>query len=96
VVLSDESHKPAQRLVTFLFRQVVDLLHMVPDGEHALPARDGIGPNHRMHRSELCADVFRGAPWSSVDAEVVLGRSLVEERLRVSRRQRFEKSLVWR
>lgn len=51
---------------------------LVPGPEQALPARDGVGANHRVRGSEVKACVLRRAAVLVNELEVVFGGYLVE------------------
>ena len=46
VVPDDEVEEPVQQFGGFVFRQIVDLLHVVAKGEEGLPSRDRVRSNH--------------------------------------------------
>lgn len=71
MILHDQLHKPIQKAARFFFRQPVDVLDVVADGEHGLPTGDGVRADDRVHGLEDVADVLGGAAGGGVHLEVV-------------------------
>lgn len=67
-------------------------LHVVADGEHALPARHRVRAHDGVDGLEDLAHVLGRAPGRRVHREVVARGRLVEGRLRVVPRQRVEEA----
>lgn len=94
VILHDQLHEPLEEVLALRLAHLIDALGVVADGEDALPARDGIGANDRVHGFEVGADVERVAALGGVELEVVLGGGFVEEGLCVGGGEGFEEFLV--
>lgn len=94
VVLDNELHEPLQRTLGLLGRELVDLLHVVADGEDGLPACDRVGVDHGVDGFEDFADVFGGAARLAVDFETVFFGGFVEGGLGVGGCEGFEELLV--
>jgi hypothetical protein len=83
MVLRNELHKPLEQVPALVLGKIVDLLHVVPDGEDALPSGYGVCAHDRVDCFEDFADVFGRAAGAWVDREVVLVCDLVEAGLGV-------------
>jgi hypothetical protein len=83
MVLRNEFHKPLEQVSALVLGEVVDLLHVVSDGENALPPGYGVCADDGVDCFEDLADVFGRATGARVDGEVVLVGDLVEAGLGV-------------
>jgi len=87
MVVDNQPHKPIQKALALRVGQRVDALHVVGHREHAAPARDRVRADHGVRRAQLLADVLGRAAHAAVQRKVVVGRRLVEARLRVRCRE---------
>lgn len=94
MVLSDELHKPFQRMLALFLGQTVDVLYMVADCEYGFPSCYRIGTNDRVNCSQVVAHIFRSTARLGVQLEVVLFGGLVEFWLRVCGSEIIEKLLI--
>lgn len=85
MILHNQLHKPIQRLPALLFRQPIDLLHMMTDRKYRVPSRHRIRPNDRMNGRQVFAYVLRSTARLTVDLEPVFFGAGVEAWLRVCR-----------
>lgn len=94
MVINYKPHEPVKQRAALLLRQAVDALHVVADGEDALPAGDGVGADDGVRGGKVGADVLRGAAGFRVELEAVVGRGGVEEWLGVGGGEGLEEALV--
>jgi hypothetical protein len=94
MVFHNQLHEPLQQVLALGLADLVDPLRMVADGEDALPSRDRVGADHRVHGFEVRADVERVAAFGRIELEVVLGGGFVEDGLRVGGGEGLEELLV--
>ena len=94
MIFHNQSHKPFQQRFRFQWRYVVDVLHVLTDGEDRLPPCDGICADDWMNGGEFFADVVWGASGVGVEFKVSVFGSLIELGLRVSSGQGVKKLLV--
>lgn len=85
MVLNDELDEPIEEPLALGLGEPVDALHVVADGEHALPPRYGVRADHRVDGLEDLASVLGRAARRRVDLEVVPLGGFVEGGLRVVR-----------
>lgn len=71
MLLNNHLQKPILQAPTLVGRHVVDLRHVVADGEEALPACDGVCAHHGMRRCQGLADVVRRAARGGVQLEAL-------------------------
>lgn len=90
MVLRDQVDKPPEEVLRLVLAQPVDLLHVVTDGEDALPPGDRVGPDHGVDGLEELAHILWGAALGGVDLEAVAVSGLVEAGLGVGGRQAVE------
>lgn len=96
VVLHNQLHEPVQSTPALVGGQTIDMLDVVADRKHGLPACDGIGADHGVLSCELAADILGRAARLAIELKVVVFCGLVEARLGVCCRQAFEEFLVGR
>ena len=94
MVLNNQSHKPFQKRFALQRRQIIDLLHMVSDGENGFPARHRIRAHDRMYGDEVFAHIVGRATGVGVELECIGGGGFVELGLRISRGEAFKEALV--
>lgn len=95
VVIDEQSHEPVEQRSALQISDIVHLRNVLADGEHALPASDGVGADDGVDGLEKLANVLGSTALAAVDLEAVLFGGLVEARLRVGCGQAFEEFLVW-
>lgn len=60
MVLDDELHKPVEEMLRLLFRETMDALHMMADGEDGFPTGNRVCADDRVDSLEDFADILRG------------------------------------
>lgn len=84
-------------MITLGFRHLINALRVVADSINALPAGDRVGPDNWVNSSQVGSNILRCTALGTVELEVVLLGTLVEDRLCISGSQALEELLVrWR
>jgi hypothetical protein len=71
VLLDNHLQEPILQPAALVGRHVVDLRHVVADGEEALPARHGVSAHHGVSRCQGRPDVVRRAARRGVQFEAL-------------------------
>lgn len=94
MVFDNQLHEPIKKMPALFISQSINSFRVVSNCKDTLPSCNRIGSNNRMDGSKLISGILRRTPRARVELEFVVFGAFVENWLRKSSSQSFQKLLV--
>ena len=94
MVLDHKIHEPVKEVSAFILGQSIDLVYMLANGKHALPACNWVCSDDGVSGSKVISHILRRASGFRIQSEFITCRTFVEQGLRIRGSQSFEELLI--